>query len=155
MKIAKFLETPPFPLNFAKIHKFSKKSLKWQEILKLHLKYHYSYKVLRQGVKRAQKVQKVVKSAKGAKKCKKCSEVQKVAKVQKERKSAKSVKVMKSIKIPLKWTRNSKGLVEITDSYQNLCKTHNSFGFLWNFILFRNFRISRFLWKWIAFYDFI
>ena len=109
---------------------------------------------MRQGVKRAQKVQKVVKSAKRAKKCKKCSEVQKVAKSAKRAEKCKSVKVMKSIKIPLKWTRNSNGLVKMTKSYQNSCKNHKNFGFLWNFIIFRNFRISRFLWKWIAFYDF-
>ena len=80
VKIAKLHENSSIFTKFRRITLVSKKSLKWQEIPKFHLKYHYSYKVLRQGMKREQKVQKVVKSAKRAKKCKKCSEVQKVAK---------------------------------------------------------------------------
>ena len=57
--------------------------LKSAEITSFHLKYHYSYKVLRQGVKRMQKVQKVA-NAEIAKKFKMLRNT-KTRKVQKER----------------------------------------------------------------------
>ena len=45
---------------------------KYEEIPEFHLKYHYSYKVLRHGMQKTRKVQNIAKSAKLVEICKRC-----------------------------------------------------------------------------------
>ena len=79
-----FLKFRWFSWNSMKSHDFheiSRKSINYAEIAKFHLKYHYSYNVLRQGVENAWKVLKLQKNWKSLEITGKCWNMQNIMKL--------------------------------------------------------------------------